>query len=217
MEEARKMLAELTPSLQELMAQLAKDTEKLKEETTAQAEKTAEKTAEETQAAAKETLAKQERLNDQVEALQDALRSDANKQDVFEDQGRERARDADDAIAMLKEPPPKAAAALDEAADATAPEAQKEALTEAAAEQQKLAEALQQLAQTLPKPGAGESGGKPTRSSRHGGGKWHQGATRSAIRAGRADGATRAGFAPRIARAARKSAPAESAYAAGAK
>ncbi|HEX8309734.1 MAG TPA: hypothetical protein VF614_00355, partial [Chthoniobacteraceae bacterium] len=38
MDNARKMLAELTPSLNEQMAQLAKDTEKLKQETAAQAE-----------------------------------------------------------------------------------------------------------------------------------------------------------------------------------
>ncbi|MEA3211954.1 MAG: hypothetical protein QOE70_5011 [Chthoniobacter sp.] len=145
-EEAREKLAELAPKLSELMAQLAKDTDELKKETDEQAQKTAEKKPEQAQADARQALAEQQKINDRVEAVTDALRADANKQDILKQDSRERARDADDALAMLKEPPPKAEQALTEAARAEPPAAKAEALKQAAQEQQKLADALHLLA-----------------------------------------------------------------------
>jgi hypothetical protein len=147
MEQARQDIAALAPKLHQMMQQLAKQTEQLKQETQQQAAKTEEKKPEEGQAEAKQQLAKQEKLNEQIDELKDAIRAEANKQDVMQAEGRERARDADDALAMLKEPPKKAAEALSEATRSEAPQVQKQALTDAATQQQKLAETLQQLAQ----------------------------------------------------------------------
>ncbi len=146
MDEARQLVAAMAPKLHELMADLAKKTEELKEKTEAQAQKAAEKKPEQVQADAQQALAQQQKLNDRVETLKDALRADANKQDILKDEDRERARDADDALAMLKEPPPKAEAALTEATQAADAGEKTEALKSAAQEQQKLASALDQLA-----------------------------------------------------------------------
>jgi hypothetical protein len=92
-------------------------------------------------------LTGQQGLNSQLDELKDALRRDANVQDVMDATARERARDADDAVAMLREPPAKAASALREAVAAARPETQQGALNAAAEQQQKLAETLRQLAQ----------------------------------------------------------------------
>ncbi len=49
------------------------------------------------------------------------LRRDANTQDLFTEKGRERARDADDAVAMLAQAPPKAEELLNQAAATPSP------------------------------------------------------------------------------------------------
>ena len=91
-------------------------------------------------------LAQQRDLNQQVNELKDALRRDANVQDITNADGRDRSRDADDAVAMLREPPPKAEDALREATAARQPANQERALSAAAQQQQKMAEVLNQLA-----------------------------------------------------------------------
>ncbi|MGB8170553.1 MAG: hypothetical protein WCF18_23825 [Chthoniobacteraceae bacterium] len=146
MDEARQLVAAMAPKLHELMADLAKKSEELKTKTEEQAEKAAEKKPEQVQAEAQQALAQQQKLNQRVETLKDAIRADANKQDILKDDGRERARDADDALAMLKDPPPKAEAALTEATQAADATEKAEALKNAAQEQKKLAGALDQLA-----------------------------------------------------------------------
>jgi len=146
MDEARQRLAALAPKLNEIMADLAKKSEELKEKTDEQAKEVAEKKPEQAQADAQQALAQQQKLTERVEALKDALRADANQQDILKDEGRERARDADDALALLKEPPPNAEAALEAAAQAPEAAQKAEALQAAAQEQQKLASALDQLA-----------------------------------------------------------------------
>ena len=146
MEEARKNLAQLTPTLAETMKQLAKKTDELKDKTTNQAQQATEKLPDEAKADARQALAEQQRLNQQVEALKDALRADANQQNVLEKEGRERARDADDALAMLKEPPQRAEEDLELAAKSDKPATQEQALDQAAEQQAKLSQALQQMA-----------------------------------------------------------------------
>ncbi|MDB6171960.1 MAG: hypothetical protein JWL59_1271 [Chthoniobacteraceae bacterium] len=160
MEEAREALAQMTPKLSEMMAQLAKEAEELKAETEAEAAKTADKPPGEAQADVQTPLAKQEQLNASVGALKDALRADANQQEMSQKAGRERARDADDALAMLKDPPIRAEQALLEAADASEANARKEALNGAADHQQKLADALKQLSEHY----ANVEAGKPEES-----------------------------------------------------
>ncbi|HYR58008.1 MAG TPA: hypothetical protein VEO95_05245, partial [Chthoniobacteraceae bacterium] len=146
MDEARQLVAAMAPKLHEMMKDLAKKTEDLKQKTEEQAQQAAEKKPEQAQADAQQALAQQQKLNDRVETLKDALRADANKQDILKDEGRERARDADDALALLKDPPPKAEAALNDAAQAAEAAVKADALKAAAQEQQKLASALDQLA-----------------------------------------------------------------------
>jgi hypothetical protein len=146
MDDARQLLAAMAPKLHEMMADLAKKAEELKAKTEEQAQKAPEQKPEQVQSEAQQALAQQQKLNNRLETLKDAIRADANKQDILKDDGREKARDADDALAMLKEPPPKAEAALSEAAQAADAAEKMEALKNAAQEQQKLASALDQLA-----------------------------------------------------------------------
>jgi hypothetical protein len=146
MEDARKTLAEMAPTLADTMKQLAKKTEDLHDKTTNQAQQAQEKLPDEAKAEARKALAEQQQLNQQVEALKDSLRADANKQNVLEKEGRERARDADDALAMLKEPPQRAEEDLELAAKSDKAATQEQALTQAAEQQAKLTQALQQMA-----------------------------------------------------------------------
>lgn len=91
-------------------------------------------------------LTNQQDLNRQIDELKDALRRDANVQDTMSSDARERARDADDAVAMLREPPVRAADALREAVVTPQPATQQRALNSAADQQKKLADTLRQLA-----------------------------------------------------------------------
>lgn len=147
MEQARKNLASQAPSLADTMKNLAKKTEELRDKTTNEAQQVSEKLPDEAKADARQTLAEQQRLNQQIEALKDALRADANKQDILSKEGRERARDADDATAMLKEPPQRAEEDLALAAKSDKPQTQEQALNQAVEQQQKLTQALQQMAE----------------------------------------------------------------------
>ena len=138
MNEARKRMEKLAPTIAELAAALAKEQEEIKKETEAQAK------AEKPDAAAPK-LAEQQKLDAKVEALKDLIRAEANKQDILKKEQREAMRDADDALAMLKDPPPKAEQALQDATKDA--DAQKKADLERATEQQqKLQDALQQVA-----------------------------------------------------------------------
>ncbi len=144
-EAAREQLKQIAPKLSEFAQALQKQTEQIKQETKQQAE-AKEKPPEESKADAEKALAQQERLNEKIEALKDQLRADANKQDVLQADQRERARDADDALAMLKDPPPAASDALKDATQAQTKDAQTQALAQAAEQQQKLEQALDQIA-----------------------------------------------------------------------
>jgi len=145
--DARAQLAELTPKLDELMTQLAKEAQALKEKTAGQAEKTSGQAPPEAQAGAGKMLAEQQTLNEKLDGLKDALRSEANKQNILEEEGRERARDVDDALAMLKDPPVRAEQALQEASQTAEAAPRQERLENAAEQQQNLADSLNQLAQ----------------------------------------------------------------------
>ena len=138
MNEARKRLEKLSPTIAELAAAIAKEQEKLKTET-------AEQVAKPEKAEIEQKLAEQVKLDQKVEALKDLIRAEANTQDILKSDEREAMRDADDALAMLKDPPPKAEQALQDATkDAEAQ--QKADLERATEQQQKLQDALQQIA-----------------------------------------------------------------------
>ncbi|MBI5773798.1 MAG: hypothetical protein HZA89_08660 [Verrucomicrobia bacterium] len=143
--DARQVLGKSAPKLSDMMAGLARTSEDLQKKSSdaVKPDKEAAKVPEE----AKDILAKQQDLNKQLDELQQAIRREANIQELGREENRERVRDADDAIALLREPPPRAEDALREAAQANEYLLQRTALTEAAAQQQKLASALNQLAQ----------------------------------------------------------------------
>ena len=145
MDEARRKMAKLSPSISEFAKALAKEQEDLKKETVQQAEKAHEQEPEAAKTEAARELAHQQQVNQKVETLKDLVRAEANKQNILNKEQREVMRDADDALAMLKEPPPKAEEALKDAAK-DVPAQQKADLERATGQQQKLADALQQIA-----------------------------------------------------------------------
>ena len=145
MEDARAALAQMAPKLSEIAKELAKEADQLKKESEEHAKEAGAKPPEEAQAAAKKELAAQQQLNDKVEALKDALRADAGTQDLLKQEGREHARDVDDALAMLKDPPPRSEQALADATKAERTAEQQDAMRAAANEQQKMADALNQV------------------------------------------------------------------------
>jgi hypothetical protein len=146
LQEAREALAAMAPTLAEQLADAHQDASKLRKQS-------------EDLAAAKDTpadaardevrgeLAAQQRLNEAVDDIRQALRADAAAQDMADAQGRERARDADDGLAMLREPPPKAEDLLRAAAAAREAAQRASALDQAAAQQGRLEKALDTLAQ----------------------------------------------------------------------
>ena len=137
---ARAELGLVAPKLSDLLGGLAAEAGKLEQ-------KAAEKAGDPSAAEAKKLLEQQQRLNQQIESIKEALRRDANAQDPASPEGRERARDGDDAVAMLREPPPQAEEALADAARAKDPAAQKKSLEAAAAADKQLAQTLKQLAE----------------------------------------------------------------------
>ena len=146
-EQARKSLAALAPTLSETATQLAQEAAQLKKESTEDAENAKGKPDIQVRSEAKQELAAQRELDEKLESLKDALRAEAAKQDLLRQEGREQARDADDALAMLHDPPQRAEQALTDATVADRQVEQQDALKAAAGEQQKLADALNEVAQ----------------------------------------------------------------------
>ena len=148
-----KALAELAkkaPSLTQQMEQLAGKALKASESTAALAEKSAGQTG--NQAEQKElagVLRTESQFERKLDQLRQALRSEANVQDVRSAAGREAARDADGAAAQLKDAGNRAQAALQQAA-ARATERQP-LLEKAAAFQKQGAEQLRALAENFQK------------------------------------------------------------------
>ncbi len=146
LQKARQTIAEIAPKLTERMQQLAKQAQELQQRTEAQA-KAEQPSPDAAKAETQDKLAEQQQLNAELETVKDAVRADAQRQDLMEKDGRERARDADDALALLREPPTRAEQALNDAATASErPEERNTALRTAAEEQQKLSSALEQIA-----------------------------------------------------------------------
>jgi len=142
MEEARKVIAEYAPSLVDQLRAVSKLAEQVQDETDSLTGRLDDQPAEQTRADAAGVLDEQQQLNDHLDTIRDSLRRDANIQDLAEEAGRQRARDADDAVAMLRRPPPKAEDLLAQAAVTSQPDAQQHALEQAVDQQQKLNDAL---------------------------------------------------------------------------
>ena len=146
--EARNTIEQHTPSIADLARELAEKTRKLEEETKADA-KDAEATEdpETKRADIQELQDKQEALMQELSDLTNALRQDANTQDVLSEEGRERARDADDSIAMVKKPADEAEQNIEQASLAQRTDDQVRELEETAQSQEQLAQALEQVAE----------------------------------------------------------------------
>ncbi|MCM8526783.1 MAG: PA14 domain-containing protein, partial [Lentisphaeraceae bacterium] len=145
MKQAREAINEESPSVGEQLEKLAQEARKNQQETAKVVDDINEAKAEEVQQKAKEMQKKQEVLNDKLEEMRKALRRQANAQDTSSKEGLEKARDADDALAMLQQPPPKAEELLSKAANSDDKVEQLEALEETNAQQNKIADALEKL------------------------------------------------------------------------
>lgn len=163
LEEARKTIALYAPGLLEQLAAVEESTQKIREKTAALAEQSPQPEPSQVQQRSQELANEQQRLNHRVETVQDSLRRDANLQDLRTEEGRERSRDADDAIAMLEQPPPKAQDLLDQAAENPQPTTQQLALQQAATQQQRLETALEQIQEHYANLEQGKS--EPTRTA----------------------------------------------------
>src|SRR5437016_2837815 len=126
---------------------LSKASETIQQKTSTLADKAPQTEAAQTKPEAAKLLDNQQAIDKQVEEVMAELRRDANTQNLFTEKGRERARDADDAVAMLQQAPPKAEELLNQAAATPQPKAQEHALDQAAEQQGKLKEALHTLAE----------------------------------------------------------------------
>ncbi|HVQ27136.1 MAG TPA: hypothetical protein VMV01_18245, partial [Planctomycetota bacterium] len=147
MDDARKALQKLVPSLAERLEKLAKAAETIQQKTSTLADKAPQSESAQTKPEASKLLENQQAIDKQIEEVMAELRRDANTQDLFTEKGRERARDADDAVAMLAQAPPKAEELLNQAAATPQPKAQEHALDQAAEQQGKLKDALTTLAE----------------------------------------------------------------------
>ena len=144
--EARKTLGELAPKISEMAEGLARAAEQMESTTREEQAQVPESGMAPQSDKPAELLARQQDLGQQVDALKDALRRDANVQDMGAETGRATARDADDAVALLADPPGKAEDALRESAKTPQAATRKQAMANAANHQQELAKRLNQLA-----------------------------------------------------------------------
>ena len=148
MEAARAQIEKLAPPLSAQLAAAAKHAKEMKQATGKQSQEAAQPdNAAKVRDEAGQLAGEQQQLDQRVDDVRSALRRDANKQDLAKQEGRERARDADDASAMLRQPTPSANDLLEKAANTTQPQGLQEALKGAEEQQGKLANTLDMLAQ----------------------------------------------------------------------
>ena len=152
---AREKLNQLAPSLPELARQLAKKAREAKAQSEAIVGKPEDKATEVRQETTK--LQREQRiLGNEITLFNAALRQEANVQNVLDDEGREIARDADDAAALLQDKENAAENAIDQALQATNRGSQNENLKKASEKQGELAEVLDAIADHFEKVEQGE-------------------------------------------------------------
>ena len=155
MDEARAIIQKYAPTIPELAKEAAAEIRQLEEETQAVAEQV-ESGEPENQPEIEKLQEKQQQVNQQLDDLFEALVEDANQQDLLDAEQRERARDADDSIQMVKQPAQEMNQALEDAIDAPRGQEQAEELANAADQQQQTAEALDKVAEHYEKMDNGE-------------------------------------------------------------
>ena len=159
--QARRALQITAPKLSERLENLAEVVKGLENETRKLAESVVRKDKPNMDKA-ENILNRQEKLNQQVGQVKQMLRRDANAQDMKQEEGRERARDADDAVAMMEKPPQDSKNALEESVVNKTAKEQSASLNMASSHQNELAEVLDQLAEHYENLENGE--GEKTRS-----------------------------------------------------
>ena len=145
--QARKIVAAQAPSLGEMMAGLAQQAEQVRQSTLETAAGLENKSPQEASRETAGLKANQDKISEGVRDLQDALRRDANLQDATKAEGRERARDDDDAVAMLEPPRDEADRAFEQAAAPAERGQQVQNLASAADREGNLADRLRQLSE----------------------------------------------------------------------
>jgi hypothetical protein len=154
---ARAQLAAMTPEVSEMMKRVAEDLKKTQQETqTAANEAKAEKPVDQVAQMAQELRPEAAENAEKMEALQAALRQEANAADLAKKPDAAMARVADVALAQMQQKSPQIAQNLKQAAQATQSQPQAQNLQAAADAQQQTAQALQQLAQNIEKMEQGQ-------------------------------------------------------------
>ncbi|MDB4786355.1 hypothetical protein OAK47_01610 [Planctomycetaceae bacterium] len=151
MDDARKTIAKYAPTIPQMAQQAADQLRQLEEETIEAADQVENQKTPETQQVVTELEQKQEQVNDQIEDLFDALVVEANSQNLLDEEQLERARDADDSIAMIQEPAQQMNRKLEEAQQQQNNKQQAQELAHAAEQQEKTAEALEFVAEHFDK------------------------------------------------------------------
>lgn len=146
MAEARAIIAKFAPTIPQMAEQAAEQLRQLEEETIATADKAEESATPESDTQLSELQRQQQDINQRLQDLTEALVEDANSQDVLDEQQRERARDADDSIAMIQEPTKQMNQAMQRAEDSQSKDQQAKELARAAEQQERTAQALDLVA-----------------------------------------------------------------------
>ncbi len=156
-DEARGMLAQLTPQVSEMLKNMAGDLQKTQQETQAAAnDAKAQKPVDAVAQQAQQLQPKAAANAQQMQNLQAALRQEANQANLAEQAKRQMARTADVALEQMRNKSPQVAQNLKQAAQASQSQPQAEALQNAADMQQQAAQALDQLAANFEKMEAGQ-------------------------------------------------------------
>ena len=153
MAEARATIAKYAPTIPQMAQMAAEQLRQLEERTNQVADNVEQTPQDPTTPESQDALQvadlkeQQERINEQIDDLFEALVEDANSQDLLDYEQRERARDADDSIAMIQPPAQQMNEALKQAEASPAPEQQAKELANAAEQQEKTAQALEKVAE----------------------------------------------------------------------
>ncbi len=147
MAEARAVIARYAPTIPQMAQQAAEQLRRMEEATTDVADAAEQSDSPLTDSPVCELQQQQEAINNQLEELFDALVEDANSQDLLDDEQRERARDADDSIAIIEEPAERMNRALDQAKESDTGNRQAQDLAQAAEQQEQTAQALETVAE----------------------------------------------------------------------
>jgi len=146
MKKARGAIGRLRPAFAGRLRQMAEEARFLLDKTDSLLTGAREKSGRAVREGARGLLDEQERLNEKLDDLRSALRRDANAQDLSTREGRERARDADDAQALLRQPPPRAEDHLRQAVGSLRKPVRLDAIKKARKQQEEIAVILDQLA-----------------------------------------------------------------------